>query len=94
MPMTKKRVMALKRIGSVIADCLRAVITGRCQRYEPDPGLVDEIRGVTKGNYAVGDVRFAQQITAALGRRAMPSKSGRPHKMAGPETGDLFGVGG
>ena len=59
-----------------------------------EPGLVDEIRRATNGNFALGDARFAEQITAALGRRAMPGKSGRPRRKAEPETGDLFGVGG
>lgn len=63
-------------------------------RYELDPGLVEEIRRATTGNFALGDARFAEQITTALGRRAMPGKSGRPRKVAQPETGDLFGVGG
>jgi putative transposase len=61
-------------------------------RYELEPGLVDEIRRATNGNYALGDGRFAEQITAAaLGRRATPGKSGRPRNIAQPETGELFG---
>ena len=61
-------------------------------RRELEPGFVDEIRRSTNGNFVLGDARFAEQIAAALGRRAMPGKSGRPRKVVEPETGDLFGV--
>ena len=61
-------------------------------RYELDPGLVDEIRKATNGNFALGDTRFGEQITQALGRRAQAGKVGRPLKKsrAAPETGKLF----
>ncbi|MDP2810535.1 MAG: hypothetical protein Q8O34_10350 [Rhodocyclaceae bacterium] len=59
-------------------------------RYELDPGLVDDIRRATNGNFALGSSMFAEQITAALGRRAMPGKSGRPRKPAEPESRELF----
>lgn len=49
-------------------------------RHELEPGLVDEIRRATNGNFALGDERFAAQISSVLGRRAMPGKSGRPRK--------------
>ncbi len=49
-------------------------------RYQLDPGLVDEIRRATNGNYALGNERFTAQISEALGRRATPGKSGRPSK--------------
>jgi len=39
-------------------------------RYELEPGLVDEIRRATNGNYALEDAAFAAQVTTALGRRA------------------------
>jgi putative transposase len=54
-------------------------------RYELEPGLVDEIRRATNGNYALGNEDFAAQVTAALGRRALPGKSGRPRRMQEPE---------
>lgn len=60
-------------------------------RYELEPGLVDEIRRATNGNYALGNDGFAAQVTAALGRRATPGKSGRPRRMQEPESGELFG---
>ena len=49
-------------------------------RYELDPGLVDEIRKATNGNFALGDTRFGEQIAQALGRRVQAGKVGRPLK--------------
>ena len=49
-------------------------------RYQLDPGIVDQIRFATNGNYALGTSRFQEQITEILGRRAQPGKSGRPSK--------------
>ena len=60
-------------------------------RYELEPGLVDEIRRATNGNYVLGNEDFAAQVTAVLGRRAAPGKSGRPRRMEEPEPGKLFG---
>jgi putative transposase len=60
-------------------------------RYELEPGVVDTIRRATNGNFALGDERFARQITAALGRRVMPGKSGRPRKVPELESGEPFG---
>ena len=45
-------------------------------RYELDPGLVDEIRRATNGNFALGNERFAAQVSEALGRRVVPGKPG------------------
>ena len=62
-------------------------------RHELDPGLVDEIRKATNGNYgnfALGDSRFSVEIEAALGRRAVPGRSGRPRKVPAPESDGLF----
>jgi putative transposase len=59
--------------------------------FELDPGLVDEIRKATNGNFALGDQRFAALIESALGKRVTPGKSGRPRKQAEPESGELFG---
>ncbi|MCW9088536.1 MAG: transposase [Gammaproteobacteria bacterium] len=47
-------------------------------RYELDPGVIDEIRTATNGNFVLGDNRFADQVEGMLGRRARPGKSGRP----------------
>ncbi len=59
--------------------------------YELDPGLVDEIRTTTNGNYALGSSRFQKEGAAALGWRVTPGKSGRPKKRSAPESWDLFG---
>lgn len=49
-------------------------------RFELDPGLVDEIRRATNGNFALGDARFTDQIATALNRRVTPGLAGRPRK--------------
>lgn len=59
-------------------------------RYEMDPGQVDAIRRATNGNFALGSSRFAEQAAAALGRRVLPGKSGRPRKIPLPESGSLI----
>ena len=55
-------------------------------RYELEPGLVDEIRRATNGNFALGSTLFSEQIATALGRRVTPGKSGRPRKVVVPES--------
>lgn len=57
-------------------------------RHELEPGMVDEIRRTTNGNYALGNPQFAEQIAAALVRRVTPGISGRPRKFIGGETED------
>jgi putative transposase len=47
-------------------------------RYRLDPGLVDEIREATNGNYVLGSSRFQDQVARALGRRVSRGRSGRP----------------
>jgi len=59
-------------------------------RYELEPGLVDEIRRATNGNYALGNERFATEIAEALGRRVVPGLSGRPRRMGELESRELF----
>lgn len=49
-------------------------------RYELDPGLVDEIRQATKGNFALGDGHFVAEVERMLGRRVTRGKPGRPLK--------------
>lgn len=49
-------------------------------RYEVEPGVIDQIRRATNGNFALGDERFGAQISAALGRRAIRGMPGRPGK--------------
>lgn len=50
-----------------------------------ESGVVEEIRRATNGNFALGNQVFSDQISAALGRRAVPGKSGRPRWA--PESG-------
>lgn len=59
-------------------------------RFELDPGLVDEIRLATNGNFALGNPLFIAQIEQALGRRVTRGKPGRPFKRADAGSGDLF----
>ena len=58
-------------------------------RYELEPGMVDEIRRATNGNFALGSERFAAAVAEMIGRRATPGQSGRPRKSAAPESGEL-----
>lgn len=59
-------------------------------RYQIEPGLVDEIRRATNGNYALGSLAFAEQVSAALGRRVTPGKPGRPRRVLAPESREFF----
>ena len=59
-------------------------------RSELEPGLVEQIRQASNGNFALGSPRFAEEIAALLGRRVTPGKSGRPRKLPEPESGDLI----
>jgi len=59
-------------------------------RYQLDPGLVDEIREATNGNYALGTSRFQEEVARALGREWF-GRSGRPKTQVDTDTGDLFG---
>ena len=49
-------------------------------RNELKPGIIDEIRQATNGNFALGNERFKKELAIALGRRVTPGKSGRPPK--------------
>lgn len=51
-------------------------------RHELDPGLVDELRSATNGNYVFGNSRFTEEIERTLGRRVVPGKPGRPKKLS------------
>jgi len=61
-------------------------------RYQLDPGLVDEIRKATNGNYALGSSRFQEEVAKALGRRVVRGRSGRPKKQVDTAMNDLFGA--
>jgi putative transposase len=43
-----------------------------------EPGVLEEIRSSTNGNYVLGDNRFKQEIANMLNRRVTPGKAGRP----------------
>ena len=45
-----------------------------------EPGMLDEIRASTNGNYVLGNKRFKQEIAKMLKRRVTPGKAGRPEK--------------
>ena len=47
-------------------------------RLQPDAETLDQIRGATNGNFALGRESFHREIERALGRRARPGKPGRP----------------
>jgi len=59
-------------------------------RHALEPGLVDEIRQATNGNFVLGGERFAEQAAAALGRRVTPGNPGRPRTALVPESNELF----
>lgn len=54
-------------------------------RFELEPGMVDEIRRATNGNYALGNNHFADEVAAALGRKVTPGCAGRPRKKTDAE---------
>jgi len=49
-------------------------------RYELDPGVLEEIRRATNGNFALGSNRFNEQIAKVRGKRVTLGKAGRPRK--------------
>ncbi len=51
-------------------------------RHPLDPGIVDEIRAATNGNYALGSPTFHAQVAAAVNRRVTPGRPGRPRNKA------------
>lgn len=59
-------------------------------RHELEPGLVDEIRQATNGNFALGDQRFVVEVERMLGRRVSRGKPGRPLKPKLPVCADLL----
>ncbi|CAB1367271.1 transposase [Denitratisoma oestradiolicum] len=59
-------------------------------RHELEPGVVDQIRQATNGNFALGDERFATEVERMLGRRVTRAKPGRPCKVPAPVSEELF----
>ena len=43
-----------------------------------DPGIHNQIRSATNGNYVLGNMQFQDQIAEAVGRRVTRGKAGRP----------------
>lgn len=68
---------------------LHRTIIGDRPRF-PGSGMVDQIRGATNGNYALGNERFASQVSETQGRRATAGRSGRPRQSIELESGELF----
>ncbi len=62
------------------SDIERQVAYRELFRYQMEPGVIDEIRKSTNGNFVLGDGRFAEQVETMLGRRVTPGKSGRPRR--------------
>lgn len=56
-------------------------------RNQLDPGLVDEIRTATNGNYVLGTERFRDEVERILGRRVTTGKAGRPAKREPAQAG-------
>ena len=61
-------------------DRLRADSYRELFRYQLGPGLVDQIRAATNGNYALGSPKFFAEVEAALGRRVTRGMAGRPKR--------------
>ena len=61
-------------------------------RHELDPGVIDEIRAATNGNFALGGSRFADEVATALGARTQRGHAGRPRQTSGPESLPLPGL--
>ena len=71
-------------LGQTAAD--RQAAYRELFRYALEPGLVDEIRTATNGNFALGNARFGDEISRALGQRAVRGKPGRPRKAREPSS--------
>ncbi len=61
---------------------------GELFRHALEPGLVDEIRVATNGNFALAHPRFLAEIEQTLGRRVGRGRPGRPRKAVERTTGD------
>ena len=49
-------------------------------RLHLEPGIIDNIRKATNGNFALGNDRFQDEIALSLGRRVKRGAPGRPEK--------------
>lgn len=57
-------------------EVLRAEAYRELLRYQLDPGLVDQIRAATNGNYALGSPKFSAEVEAALGEESQKVSQG------------------
>jgi len=58
-------------------------------RYELEPGLVDEIRRATNGNYALGNPAFAAQVSSGIGASSRARKVGKAAPGGGARNGGI-----
>jgi putative transposase len=49
-------------------------------RFHLEPSIIDNIRKATNGNFVLGNNRFQNEISQALGIRVKPGLAGRPRK--------------
>ena len=63
-----------------LTDTARQVNYRELFRYSLEPGMVDEIRKATNGNFVLGNDRFKEEISKVLVKRVQPGKAGRPVK--------------
>ncbi|WP_374338703.1 transposase [Methyloversatilis sp.] len=52
--------------------------------------VLEDIRDATRGNFVLGNPKFAAEVAVALGRRASRGKAGRPRQIKPVQSGDLF----
>ncbi|VVO05704.1 transposase [Pseudomonas fluorescens] len=62
------------------AGLVRAASYHELCKGQLDPGLVNQIRVSTNGNYVLGSATFESEVQDALGRRVKKGKPGRPKK--------------
>lgn len=70
-------------LGEADGACAEAYL--ELFRHQLDPGLVDQIRSATNGNYALGSLRFTAEVERVLGRRVTRGKPRRPKQVAGAD---------
>lgn len=79
-----------------IYQALGAAQVERLQAYRElfrvhlEPGLVEQVRAATNGNYVLGSSRFAAEVAAAVGRRVTKGQAGRPSKRLDVGPGELL----
>jgi len=86
--MLVKRIPATKR-WDVTRQAARQHIAN-CFAMTRNPAWWTKSGGQRTGTMLLGKRRFAKQVAAALGRRGVPGKSGRPRKAPEAESTDLF----